>query len=67
MPEKIFEALNEASGVYFTGTLVESRRTPFQLLEVFETRLAPARLLLLIVPDEIAGLQHVIDLLVERQ
>jgi spermidine synthase len=37
MPEKIFEALNEASGVYFTGTLVERRKTPFQLLEVYET------------------------------
>ena len=37
MPEKIFEALNEASGVYFTGTLVERRKTPFQVLEVYET------------------------------
>jgi spermidine synthase len=35
--EKIFEKLNDASGVYFTGTLVESRRTSFQLLEVYET------------------------------
>ena len=37
MSEKIFEALNEASGVYFTGTLVERRQTPFQLLEVYDT------------------------------
>ena len=37
MSEKIFEALNEASGVYFTGTLVERRQTPFQVLEVYET------------------------------
>jgi spermidine synthase len=35
--EKIFEKLNEASGVYFTGTLVERRQTPFQLLEVYDT------------------------------
>jgi spermidine synthase len=37
LSEKIFEALNEASGVYFTGTLVERRQTPFQVLEVYET------------------------------
>ena len=37
MSEKIFEKLNEASGVYFTGTLVERRQTPFQLLEVYDT------------------------------
>src|SRR5687768_11779540 len=37
MPEKIFERLNEGSGVYFEGTLVERRRTPFQLLEVYDT------------------------------
>ena len=37
MAEKIFERLNDASGVYFEGTLVERRQTPFQLLEVFET------------------------------
>jgi spermidine synthase len=35
--EKIFERLNDASGVYFEGTLVERRRTPFQLLEVYDT------------------------------
>jgi spermidine synthase len=35
--EKIFEKLNEASGVYFDGTLVERRQTPFQLLEVYDT------------------------------
>jgi spermidine synthase len=37
MSEKIFERLNDASGVYFEGRLVERRRTPFQLLEVYET------------------------------
>ena len=37
MTEKIFERLNDASGVYFEGTLVERRRTPFQLLEVYDT------------------------------
>ena len=37
MSEKIFERLNDASGVYFEGTLLERRRTPFQLLEVYDT------------------------------
>ena len=37
MAEKILERLNDASGVYFEGTLVERRQTPFQLLEVYET------------------------------
>jgi spermidine synthase len=37
MAEKIFEALNASSGVYFTGTLVERRQTPFQVLEVYDT------------------------------
>ena len=37
MSEKIFETLNPASGVYFTGTLVERRQTPYQLLEVYDT------------------------------
>ena len=37
MAEKIFERLNDASGVYFEGTLLERRRTPFQLLEVYDT------------------------------
>jgi spermidine synthase len=37
MAEKIFERLNDASGVYFEGTLVERRQTPFQLLEVYDT------------------------------
>jgi len=32
MSEKIFERLNDSSGVYFEGTLVERRRTLFQLL-----------------------------------
>jgi len=35
--EKILERLNDASGVWFEGTLVERRQTPFQLLEVYET------------------------------
>jgi spermidine synthase len=35
--EKIFERLTAASGVYFEGTLVERRQTPFQLLEVYDT------------------------------
>ena len=37
LPEKILERLNEASGVWFEGTLLERRQTPFQLLEVYET------------------------------
>jgi spermidine synthase len=37
LPEKIFERLNDASGVYFEGTLVERRQTRFQLLEVYDT------------------------------
>jgi spermidine synthase len=37
MSEKIFERLNDASGVWFDGTLVERRRTPYQLLEVYDT------------------------------
>ncbi|MGZ5582405.1 MAG: polyamine aminopropyltransferase [Usitatibacter sp.] len=37
MSERILERLNDASGVYFEGTLVERRRTPFQLLEVYDT------------------------------
>ncbi len=37
MSEKIYERLNDASGVYFEGTLLERRRTPFQLLEVYDT------------------------------
>src|SRR4029453_11507767 len=36
MPEKIFERLNEGSGVYFEGELLERRQTPYQLLEVYE-------------------------------
>src|SRR5689334_1273527 len=38
MSEKIFERLTDAAGVYFDGTLAERRQTPFQLLEVYETR-----------------------------
>ena len=34
---KIFERLNDHSGVYFEGTLLERRQTPYQLLEVYET------------------------------
>lgn len=37
MSDKIIERLNDASGVWFEGTLVERRQTPFQLLEVYET------------------------------
>jgi len=37
LPEKILEKLNAASGVWFEGTLVERRQTPFQLLEVYDT------------------------------
>ena len=37
MSERIFERLNDASGVWFDGTLVERRQTPFQLLEVYDT------------------------------
>ena len=37
MSEKIFERLNDAAGVYFEGELRERRRTPFQLLEVYDT------------------------------
>jgi spermidine synthase len=37
MTEKIFERLTATSGVYFEGTLIERRATPFQLLEVYET------------------------------
>jgi spermidine synthase len=35
--ERIIERLNDASGAWFEGTLVERRRTPFQLLEVWDT------------------------------
>jgi spermidine synthase len=37
MSERIYERLNDASGVWFDGTLIERRQTPFQLLEVYET------------------------------
>lgn len=37
MAERIDEILNEGSGVYFTGTLIERRQTPYQLLEVYDT------------------------------
>lgn len=37
MSEKIYERLTATSGVYFEGTLVERRKTPFQLLEVYDT------------------------------
>lgn len=35
--ERIFETLNDHSGVYFTGTLVEFRQTPYQRLEIWDT------------------------------
>lgn len=34
---RLDERLNVGSGVYFEGTLIESLRTPFQLIEVFDT------------------------------
>jgi len=34
MTEKIFERLTATSGVYFEGTLIERRATPFQLLDL---------------------------------
>ena len=37
MAERIFERLTPSSGVYFDGTLVERKQTPFQLLEVYDT------------------------------
>jgi spermidine synthase len=37
MSEKIFERLNDASGVYFEGELLERTQTAFQLLEVYDT------------------------------
>ena len=37
MSQKIIERLNDASGVWFEGTLLERRQTPFQLLEVWDT------------------------------
>lgn len=37
MADKILERLTPSSGVYFDGTLVERRQTPFQLLEVYDT------------------------------
>lgn len=37
MAERIFERLTPSSGVYFDGSLVERRQTPFQLLEVYDT------------------------------
>ncbi len=37
MAERIDERLNPGSGVWFEGSLLERRRTPFQLLEVYDT------------------------------
>jgi len=37
LAERIFERLTPSSGVYFDGTLVERKQTPFQLLEVYDT------------------------------
>lgn len=34
---RLDETLNDAAGVYFEGTLVESLQTPWQLIEVFDT------------------------------
>jgi spermidine synthase len=37
MAERILERLTDASGVYFDAVLVERRRTPFQLLEIYDS------------------------------
>ena len=37
MAERVFERLTDASGVYFDAELVERRRTPFQLLEIYDS------------------------------
>jgi spermidine synthase len=37
LADRVFERLTPSSGVYFDGTLVERRQTPFQLLEVYDT------------------------------
>lgn len=34
---RLDEKLNAGSGAYFEGTLIDSRQTPFQLIEVFDT------------------------------
>ena len=34
---RLDEILNDGSGVYFEGTLIDSLQTPFQLIEVFDT------------------------------
>jgi spermidine synthase len=38
LAERIFERLTPTAGVYFDGETVERRQTPFQLLEVHETK-----------------------------
>lgn len=38
MAERIFERLTPTAGVYFDGESVERIQTPFQLLEVYETK-----------------------------
>lgn len=35
--QRIDEVLNEDSGVWFSGTLIDRRQTPYQLLEVYDT------------------------------
>jgi spermidine synthase len=35
--QRLHERLTDASGVYFDGTLVDSVRSPYQLIEVFDT------------------------------
>jgi spermidine synthase len=37
MTERVFERLTDASGAWFDATLVERRKTPFQLLEVYDS------------------------------
>ncbi|MBL8513268.1 MAG: polyamine aminopropyltransferase [Betaproteobacteria bacterium] len=35
--QRLHERLTDASGVYFDGTLIDSVRSPYQLIEVFDT------------------------------
>lgn len=37
MADRVFERLTDASGAYFDAVLVESRRTTFQLLEIYDS------------------------------
>jgi spermidine synthase len=35
--QRLFERLTDTSGVYFDGMLIDSIRTPYQLIEIFDT------------------------------